>query len=134
MTLTDKQDYLRRVYYRAVNKGIIERQQDFADALGIARTSLSSAMNGAERALTKNLYEKVKMWAQLHGVDDEQQKEESKPAGETFEVPVQFQKTLEDLAAVLRLQAEQIARYEAGGGYRRFNGLGGPKKDLTDRD
>lgn len=134
MTLTDKQDYLRRVYYRAVNKGIIERQQDFADALGIARTSLSSAMNGAERALTKNLYEKVKMWAQLHGVDDEQQKEESKPSGETFEVPVQFQKTLEDLAAVLRLQAEQIARYEAGGGYRRFNGLGSPKKDLTDRD
>ena len=134
MTLTDKQDYLRRVYYRAVNKGIIERQQDFADALGIARTSLSSAMNGAERALTKNLYEKVKMWAQLHGVDDEQQKEDSKPAGETFEVPVQFKKTLEDLAAVLRLQAEQIARYEAGGSYRRFNGLGGPKKDLTDRD
>ena len=87
MTLTDKQDYLRRVYYRAVNKGIIERQQDFADALGIARTSLSSAMNGAERALTKNLYEKVKMWAQLHGVDDEQQKEDSKPAGEHSKYP-----------------------------------------------
>ena len=74
------QDYLIRIYRRALEAGIIDNKGDYRAALGMSKTTLSSAMNGSEKNLTKNLYDKVKFWAQAHNIDDDQvEAEAAKP-------------------------------------------------------
>ena len=54
-----KQDILKEVYdYLRANHGL-HTQTDFAAALHITRPVLSSAMNGNEAYLTKNLFQKI---------------------------------------------------------------------------
>ena len=57
--MTSKQDRLKEVYeYLRANKGI-HTQIDFAEAIHVTRPALSSAMNGNEPYLTKNLFQKI---------------------------------------------------------------------------
>lgn len=46
-------------YVRSVARYGIRTQKDFAEAIGVSQTSLSSAMNGDSRYLTRTLFDKI---------------------------------------------------------------------------
>lgn len=50
---------LKDAFDRCLTTGIIRNQQEFADLVGISRTTMSSAMNGSEKALTDSLVAKA---------------------------------------------------------------------------
>ena len=54
-----KLDALKDAYERCLSAGIIRNQGEFADVMGVNRTTLSSAMNGRPQALTDSLVAKA---------------------------------------------------------------------------
>lgn len=50
---------LKDAFERCLSTGIIRNQQEFSDLVGISRTTMSSAMNGSEKALTDSLVAKA---------------------------------------------------------------------------
>lgn len=65
----ERQEYLRKIYFAALSAGLCSTQKEFAELLEIDRTGLSSAMNGSERNLTNSLIKKVRMFAEVNGLD-----------------------------------------------------------------
>ena len=57
--MTTKQERLKEVYDHLRAYHGIHTQVDFAEAVRITRPALSSAMNGNEAYLTKNLFQKI---------------------------------------------------------------------------
>jgi transcriptional regulator with XRE-family HTH domain len=57
--MTSKQERLKEVYNHLRSYFGIHTQIDFAEAIRITRPALSSAMNGNEAYLTKNLFQKI---------------------------------------------------------------------------
>jgi hypothetical protein len=57
--MTSKQERLKEVYNHLRSHFGIHTQIDFAEAIHITRPALSSAMNGNEAYLTKNLFQKI---------------------------------------------------------------------------
>lgn len=57
--MTTKQQRLKEVYDHLRAHYGIHTQIDFAEAISITRPALSSAMNGNEAYLTKNLFQKI---------------------------------------------------------------------------
>ena len=57
--MTTKQERLKEVYDHLRSYYGIHTQIDFAEAIRITRPALSSAMNGNEAYLTKNLFQKI---------------------------------------------------------------------------
>ena len=57
--MTTKQERLKQVYDHLRTHFGIHTQIDFAEAIRITRPALSSAMNGNEAYLTKNLFQKI---------------------------------------------------------------------------
>lgn len=57
--MTTKQERLKEVYNHLRNYFGVHTQIDFAEAIRITRPALSSAMNGNESYLTKNLFQKI---------------------------------------------------------------------------
>ena len=57
--MTTKQERLKEVYNHLRSYFGIHTQIDFAEAIRITRPALSSAMNGNEAYLTKNLFQKI---------------------------------------------------------------------------
>ena len=57
--MTSKQERLKEVYNHLRSYFGIHTQIDFAEAIHVTRPALSSAMNGNEAYLTKNLFQKI---------------------------------------------------------------------------
>ena len=57
--MTSKQERLKEVYNHLRSYFGIHTQIDFAESIHITRPALSSAMNGNEAYLTKNLFQKI---------------------------------------------------------------------------
>ena len=57
--MTSKQERLKEVYNHLRSYFGIHTQIDFAESIRITRPALSSAMNGNEAYLTKNLFQKI---------------------------------------------------------------------------
>lgn len=71
MSPLEKQAYIKKIYGLAVAAGLLRKISEFADALEVDRSGLSSAMNGNERNLSDRLVRKVEKWAKLNGLDGE---------------------------------------------------------------
>lgn len=59
MELNDKLNIMRDAYNVCLQRGIIKTQKDFAELIGISKSTLSSAMNGNEQYLTDRLVARV---------------------------------------------------------------------------
>lgn len=78
-TKQDMQDYLRKTYQAAIGAGLLRTVKEFAEALEVDPSGLSSAMNGRERNLTPSLIKKVRRWAETVGLEGEKK---TQPEGE----------------------------------------------------
>lgn len=59
MELNDKLNIMRDAYNVCLQHGVIKTQKDFAELIGISKSTLSSAMNGNEQYLTDRLVARV---------------------------------------------------------------------------
>lgn len=112
-----KTEFIRQAYRAAVDAGFAGSQQDWADALGVNRTTLSAAMNGNPRALTDKFMHKVRKWVEAHGltIDGEAPAEQPAPSGEggVF-IPEKARVMFENMTEALRWQAQMLAAYQMG--------------------
>lgn len=59
MELNDKLNIMRDAYNVCLQRGVIKTQKDFAELIGISKSTLSSALNGNEQYLTDRLVARV---------------------------------------------------------------------------
>ena len=59
MEISDRINALNQCYQKALSMGKVHNKKEFAELVGISRTSMSSAFNGDERYLTDSLISKV---------------------------------------------------------------------------
>ena len=59
MEISDRIIALNQCYQKALSTGKVHNKKEFAELVGISRTSMSSAFNGDERYLTDSLVSKV---------------------------------------------------------------------------
>ena len=59
MEISDRINALNLCYQKALSTGKVHNKKEFAELVGISRTSMSSAFNGDERYLTDSLISKV---------------------------------------------------------------------------
>lgn len=112
--MDDKQQFLREIFFRALSTGLCNKQQEFANLVGVNASAMSSAMNGNAKFLTDSLVKKVKSWAIINGIDTDatprpQQTGVFVPK-ETLDLYTNLSETCRNLSAILRqlgVQAEQ---------------------------
>lgn len=113
MSMKEKQEYLRRVFFLAEGAELCKTQKQFAELLEVDRTGLSSAMNGNEKYLTDSLIRKVRSWARENNLEGDAPQ---KPKAPDIVIPAATVKMYENLTETIRLQAEMLARMGAGAG------------------
>ena len=113
MTPQEKQEYIKKVYGQAIGAGLVRTMKEFAGALEIDVSGLSSAINGKERYLTDRLVRKVERYAAANGLDGnplpaQQQRQIPGEVGGVF-VPEPLRAMFENMTETIRLQAQMLA-------------------------
>ena len=106
--MTSKQERLKEVYEHLRANFGIHTQVDFANAISITRPALSSAMNGNEAYLTKNLFQKIcfafpgvfNLDYLLNGCGDLLAHEENKKENEQPSFPFDLSSVIKDAVEV----------------------------------
>lgn len=99
MRIEEKVTVLKDYYRRLLEIGAVRNQNELAELLGMNRSTVSSAMNGSEKALTDRFLKKV--------CDLVTEAEQPKPRG--IFIPAETAEMYKDLVATVRSQQETIA-------------------------
>ena len=124
--MESKKDYIARVFNDARALGICSKQKEFAELLGMNSSTLSNALNGNERYLSDSIIRRVQAWEQQ--VLDPRRGDRPAPARPDIVIPAATADLYNNMSETIRIQAEIIARLQAGG----YSGLA-PKNFATDR-
>ena len=122
MTIEERKEYVLRIYGLACAAGLCKSRKEFADLLEINYTTLSSAMNGAERMLTESLVGRVRKFSRQNCLDGEQPDPKFPPAQGGVWIPTETAQLYNNMSETIRIQAEIIARFQA---------MPGPQKNST---
>ena len=109
MEAEKEQDFIQKIYNMARVRGYCTRQKEFAQVLAVNETTLSQAMNGKGKYLTRNLMNRVRAWALEVGLIDRNNEpiEPGQPQGgvfipqETAELYTSMAKSIERLSAIV---------------------------------
>lgn len=114
--MEDKKDYINRVYRLALGAGLCNNKSEFADLLGMNRAGVNSAMNGNEKNLTDKLVQRVRMFAQTHGLEEkkETQPAPAQPRGEGVFIPPETLELYNNLSETCRNLSALLARAQGG--------------------
>ena len=114
--MEDKKDYINRVYRLALGAGLCNNKSEFADLLGMNRAGVNSAMNGNEKNLTDKLVQRVRMFAQTHGLEEkkEVQPAPAHPKGEGVFIPPETLELYNNLSETCRTLSALLARAQGG--------------------
>lgn len=104
---------LWQVYHRALAAGLCTSKAEFADVVGVGRSSLSAAMNAGDKSLTDSLVKKVSTWAQLNGLMNEPQAE-PKPQRSVI-IPEETLELYNNLSETCRNLSALLMQYQAAG-------------------
>lgn len=104
---------LWQIYYKALSVGLCTSKADFADVIGIARSSLSAAMNSGGKSLTDSLIKKVTIWAKLNGLDNDA-KPEPQPQRSVI-IPEETLELYNNLSETCRNLSALLMQYQAAG-------------------
>ena len=110
--MQEKKDKITRIFNEARLHGLCHNQREFAELLDVSAGTVSSALNGSERALTDSLVRKVERWAKdnlPHQQSEPRRPDLTIPAA-TVELYTAMAKSIDRLTALVeRLQATQPA-------------------------
>ena len=124
--MESKQETIIRVFNEARDRGLVHNQKEFAEALRLNPSTVSSAINGLDRALTDRLIKRVEQWASENFTARPQQ--DSRPdiviPAATMDLYTSMAKSIDRLTALVeRLQPGATA----------FSGAYAPKNYQTER-
>lgn len=108
--MSEKQDYIHKIFLLAKLRGLCRTQKEFAGLLGVDPAGVSMAMNGAERYLTDSFVGKVRALAIREGLE-EGTPPAPKPGG--IYLPPETLDLFNNLSETIRLQAEMLAHRTA---------------------
>lgn len=125
-----KKDFINRIYNQARMRGICKNQGEFAELLAMNPSTISKALQGDEKYLTDNFIRRVKIWAEQTGIEKED--ERPQPTAPDIIIPAATANLYNNMSETIRIQAEIIARLQAGlpGGY---SGVYAPKNSRLDK-
>ena len=113
MTQEEMKNLLWQVYHRALAAGLCTSKAEFADVVGVGRSSLSAAMNAGDKSLTDSLVKKVSTWAQLNGLMHEPQAA-PKPQRSVI-IPEETLELYNNLSETCRNLSALLMQYQAAG-------------------
>ena len=125
-----KKDFISRIYNQARMRGLCKNQGEFAELLAMNQSTISKALQGDERYLTDNFIRRVKIWAEQTGI--EKADERPQPSAPDIIIPAATANLYNNMSETIRIQAEIIARLQAGipGGYA---GVYAPKNSRLEK-
>ena len=105
----EKADFINRIYSLARAKGLCKTQGEFADLLGMNKSTISAAMNGTERNLTDNLIKRITVWASQMGIDDSATPAHDEAMNSaTVKMYENLAESLRQMSETIRIQSETI--------------------------
>lgn len=105
-TMEEKKNYLKAILSKARLAGLCTTQAEFAELIGVTKTTMSSAMQGREGYLNDRFMARVMQFAQEHGLDgDAAQPSDKRPdiviPAETLELYTAMAKSIDRLSALV---------------------------------
>jgi len=120
MTIQERQEILLEIYGKALRAGLCHNKKQFAEKLGIDRTSLYSAMGGDAKSCTESLISKVVMWAKVNRLAEEPQQPNT-PSFQEIVIPAatavfyqNLSESLRNMSETVRMQQELISQLQLG--------------------
>lgn len=121
--MNEKQEFIVGIYERAKARGLVHNQKEFAEALDLNPSTISSAMNGLEKALTDRLVARIQRWAasvDLEGGKPQAPKDERPdiviPAA-TMDLYTSMAKSIDRLTALVEMLQPGASAFGAMQGY-----------------
>ena len=108
--MNEKLQYLKDVLDRARNAGLCRTQTEFAQKLGVTKSTISAALSGDEKYLTKSLISRTHAWAREVGLEESAIRTAAQPAdkrpdivipAETLELYTAMAKSIDRLSALV---------------------------------
>lgn len=114
----DRKEYVLTIYHKACMAGLCGTQKDFASLVGVDRSTMSSALSGKERALTKSLESRVRLFAKANHLEEEAATpsvaEAAATAGPGVFIPEAARVLFENMSEALKLQAKLLDKLQGG--------------------
>lgn len=130
----DRKDYILIIYHKACVAGLCSTQKEFAALIGVDRSTMSSALSGKERALTKSLETRVRLFAQAHNLDGDAP-QPAEPANTSTErgvfLPEETRQMFENLTETIKLQARLLDRLQGGDTHGNATAFLAPPKNFS---
>ena len=106
MTHDERLEILTSIYRKALGLGVVKTVKEFAEALEMNVSGISSALNGSEKHLTKSLITKAQRWEERTFPGGELPKQEKRPniviPAETQDMYNNMARAIADLSDILR--------------------------------
>lgn len=113
--MVQKKEIANRIFLRARLMGKCKTQKEFCELLGLNQSTVSKALQGDERYLTDNLLRRLQLWEeQVLGKEETQPKEQAQPTRPDIVIPAETADLYNNMSETIRIQAEVIARLQAG--------------------
>jgi hypothetical protein len=96
-------------------RGICKTQGEFSQLLNANAGSISKALQGDPKYLTKNLVKKIRAWAVAQGLEEDESLLPPKPKRPDIVIPAETADLYNNMSETIRIQAELIARLQGVG-------------------
>lgn len=113
--MESQKDYVNRIFYLARVRGICKTQGEFSQLLNANAGSISKALQGDPKYLTKNLVKKIRAWAVAQGLEEDESLLPPKPKRPDIVIPAETADLYNNMSETIRIQAELIARLQGVG-------------------
>lgn len=112
----DRKDYILTMYHKACLAGLCSTQTEFAELLGINRSTVSAALSGNERYATKSIETRVRLFAQAHNLEGDAPActEPAAPQQRGVFIPEEARVMFENMTETIKLQAKLLDRLQGG--------------------
>lgn len=111
-----KKDYVNRVFNEARALNLCRTQKEFAELLGMDKSTLSGALRGYDRFLTDSFVKRMQAWEKQvldpkRGPRSSVQQERAAPQPDII-IPAATATLYNNMSETIRIQAELIARLQ----------------------
>lgn len=106
MSHEERLEILTSIYRKALGLGVVKTSKEFAEALEMNVSTISSALNGSPKHLTESLVKKARRWEERTFPGGELPKQEKRPdvviPAETLDLYNNMARAIADLSDILR--------------------------------
>lgn len=129
--MENKLEYIRNIFGLAKINGLCKNQREFAEAIGISRSSLSQALAGIDAYLTESLVNKIRLFAKDNGLEITKAAQAQQAHGPGVFIPEETRAMFDNMAETIRIQAQMLAQFQ-GAGMLPGSFVGAPKNYRID--